>query len=90
MRLNCPNCGWRDIREFTYIGSADFLDRPEPDAPIEVWDDYIHNRTNPDGITRELWFHEQGCGAWLVVTRNTRTHEIINCQLASDVKEAAE
>jgi sarcosine oxidase subunit delta len=65
------------------------LNRPVADAPIEEWDDYVHLRDNPDGTTRELWYHESGCGAWIVVTRNTLTHEVLDCTLATKVKEAA-
>ena len=86
MRLTCPHCGERDRREFYYVGAAMALDRPASDAPIEVWDDYVHNRDNPCGVTRDLWYHESGCSAWLVVTRNTATHEVISCELASEVK----
>jgi len=40
---------------------------------------------------RELWQHEGGCGAWIVVTRNVVTHEILKTELATDLKlEAAE
>ncbi len=88
MRLVCPNCGARDRREFYYMGDAVALARPAADAPIEAWDDYVHNRDNPDGVTRELWYHEAGCGAWIIVTRNTLTHEVLSCELAADVKEA--
>jgi heterotetrameric sarcosine oxidase delta subunit len=77
MRLTCPHCGPRDRREFYYYGDAVFLDRPAPDAPPAVWDDYLHNRDNPAGVTQDLWYHEQGCAAWLRVTRNTVTHEIL-------------
>jgi len=35
-----------------------------------------------------LWYHETGCGAWVVVTRNTVTHEVLSCELARDAKEA--
>jgi sarcosine oxidase delta subunit len=34
---------------------------------------------------RELWYHEQGDRSWLVVTRNTLTHEISKAELARDV-----
>ena len=37
------------------------------------------------GITRDLWYHEQGDRSWLVVTRNTVTHEILKVELARDV-----
>ena len=85
MRINCPNCGERDRREFYYQGDALALDRPEPDAGAEAWDDYLHNRDNPAGDTRDLWFHEAGCGAWLVVDRNTVTHALHSTTLAEKV-----
>lgn len=65
------------------------MERPEADASIEEWDAYLHLRDNPDGVTRELWYHEYGCGAWLVVTRNTLTHEVISCELADQLQRAA-
>jgi sarcosine oxidase subunit delta len=76
MRLTCPLCGPRDRREFYYYGAADYLTRPAADAPAQDWDDYLHTRENPAGELQDLWYHEQGCGAWLKVTRNTVTHEI--------------
>jgi len=86
MRLTCPLCGERDRREFYYVGDAVALQRPAPDAGAEAWDDYIHNRTNPAGDTHDLWYHESGCGSWLVVHRNTVTHAIHGAQLAAEVK----
>ncbi|MFK7743921.1 MAG: sarcosine oxidase subunit delta [Roseobacter sp.] len=82
MRLTCPLCGERDRREFYYQGAAVALRRPEPDAGEAAWDDYVHLRDNPAGQTRDLWHHEAGCGAWLVVTRNTVTHEVSHVALA--------
>lgn len=76
MWIPCPCCGWRDRREFTYKGAAFDLDRPAPDAPAEAWDDYLHNRENPAGPLRELWYHDS-CGTWGCVTRDTVTHAII-------------
>ncbi len=89
MRLTCPLCGERDIREFSYRGAAVALDRPAPDAGEAAWDDYVHLRENPAGESRDLWHHESGCSAWLVVTRNTVTHAVLKCELAADVKGAA-
>ncbi|MFV0359619.1 sarcosine oxidase subunit delta [Tropicimonas sp.] len=76
MRLTCPLCGERDLREFTPRGSAVFADRPGPEASPEDWNAYLHLRDNPEGPTRELWWHGAGCGCWLIVARDTRTHEI--------------
>ncbi len=84
MRLPCPICGERDRREFYYKGAA--LERPASDAGEADWDDYVYLRENPAGDTRELWYHDGGCGAWLVVTRNTLTHAVIGAELASEAK----
>ncbi|MCT8159157.1 sarcosine oxidase subunit delta [Pseudoruegeria sp. SHC-113] len=90
MRITCPCCGPRDLREFSYRGAASDLDRPAADAPPEDWHAYLHLRDNPAGVTRDLWYHELGCASWLVVTRNTVTHEILSCEMARDVaREAA-
>ena len=84
MRVNCPLCGERDRREFTYQGADVALARPARDAGEEAWDRYLHLRDNPAGETRDLWQHDP-CGAWLVVTRNTVTHAVVASVLASEV-----
>lgn len=88
MRINCPLCGDRDRREFYYQGAAVALARPAPDAGEDAWNDYVHLRENPAGEMQELWQHEGGCGAWLVVRRDTVTHEVFGAKLAQDVKGA--
>ena len=86
MRLNCPLCGPRDRREFYYSGSDAYLNRPAADAPAQAWDDMLHLRDNPAGVTKDLWYHEAGCGSWLQVTRNTVTHEILSAtRIAGDI-----
>ena len=86
MRLNCPLCGPRDRREFYYSGSDAYLNRPAADAGPVAWDDMLHLRDNPAGVTKDLWYHEAGCGSWLVVTRNTVTHEILSAnRIAGDI-----
>jgi methylglutamate dehydrogenase subunit B len=82
MRIDCPLCGARDLREFSYLGDAIARERPAPDAAPADWDDYLHNRSNPAGDRQDLWLHHVGCGAWLVVTRNTTTHAIHATRLA--------
>ncbi|MDF1853834.1 sarcosine oxidase subunit delta [Pseudooceanicola sp.] len=80
MRINCPTCGERDRREFYYGGAA--LARPAEDAGPQAWDAYLHLRDNPAGRAREWWFHESGCSAWLLVERNSVTHEVYGVALA--------
>jgi sarcosine oxidase subunit delta len=84
MRITCPLCGTRDQREFYYYGAADYLSRPAEDAGDAAWDDYLHLRDNPAGVTKDLWYHETGCSAWIEVTRNTVTHEILASRLVAD------
>ena len=84
MRLPCPICGERDRREFYYAGHAVALERPQKGAGAEAWDEYVHNRDNPCGETRDLWFHESGCGAWIVVTRDTASHAVLGAVLAEE------
>ena len=82
MRITCPLCGERDSREFTYRGAAVALERPTPDAGEAAWDAYLHLRENPAGVTRDLWHHGGGCSSWIVVTRDTISHEVISTELA--------
>ena len=90
MRLICPKCGERDLKEFYYQGEALALYRPEPDAEETVWDDYLHNRENPAGVREDLWYHEAGCSAWIVVRRDTTTHKILATELAASRKISEE
>jgi len=84
MRLTCPLCGARDQREFTYLGSAELLERPCDDASEDAFFDYVHIRANPAGENAELWHHAMGCRSWLKVERNTVTHEVVSCIAVDD------
>ena len=90
MIINHPLLGPRDAAEFYVMGDASMIDRPDPDAPgaAEAFYEYGYLRDNPAGAHRELWYHEQGDRSWLVVTRNTLTHEISKVELARDVARA--
>ena len=88
MLIPHPLLGLRDASEFTYLGDASLLHRPDPslDDVEAAFCDYVFLRDNPAGVHRELWFHEQGDRSWLVVTRNTVTHDILAAELATEVK----
>jgi heterotetrameric sarcosine oxidase delta subunit len=91
MLINHPHLGPRDAAEFVYLGDASLINRPDwqsENASDEFYE-YLYLRDNPAGVIRELWFHEQGDRSWLVVTRNTLTHEITKVELARDVALAA-
>ncbi|NVO54193.1 sarcosine oxidase subunit delta [Rhodobacteraceae bacterium B1Z28] len=91
MIINHPLLGPRDAQEFTYLGDATLINRPDwqSDNAAQAFHDYLYLRDNPAGEHRELWFHEQGDRSWLVVTRNTVTHEILSVEMARDVAKAA-
>ena len=87
MIIHHPLLGPRDSAEFTYMGDAKLIDRPDSMAEDceKAFHDYAYMRENPAGWHEELWFHEAGDRSWLVVTRNTLTHEISKVELARDV-----
>ena len=89
MRIDCPICGLRDSREFSYLGSDRLLDRPRADASEAAFFDYVHIRKNPAGSNGELWHHAMGCRAWLRVVRDTMSHEVVSVELARDAKRGA-
>ena len=91
MIINHPHLGPRDASEFTILGDASLINRPDLQAgdADDAFYNYQYLRDNPAGLHRELWFHEQGDRSWLVVTRDTITHAVIAVALASDVAKAA-
>lgn len=91
MIINHPLLGPRDASEFVHLGDAALINRPNPKSETATVDfyRYQYERENPAGLYRELWFHEQGDRSWLVVTRDTRTHDIKKVELARDVARAA-
>ena len=86
MLIPCPYCGSRDIGEFVYRGDATPL-RPALDAEEAgpAMFAYVYLRDNPAGLHEEHWYHAQGCRNWLVVTRNTLTHDIPSARLAAPI-----
>jgi sarcosine oxidase subunit delta len=84
VRLTCPHCGERDLREFSCRGSAVLLARPPADAGAEAFHAYLNLRDNPAGPNPELWQHSGGCRAWLRVMRDTRTHAVLDVGLAHE------
>jgi sarcosine oxidase subunit delta len=68
-----------------YLGDS-APERPDPEAvdALERFIAYVYLRDNAAGPHREFWYHSAGCQAWLVVERDTRTHEILSvrpCQV---------
>jgi len=84
MRIFCPHCGQRDAREFAYLGDAT-VERPDPNgtSALNNFIEYVYFRDNPAGPHREYWYHGSGCQSWLIITRDTRSHEILDVQTAT-------
>jgi len=87
MIIEHPLLGPRDIHEFVYVGDASLLNRPKWDSEDaeQKFYEYMYLRKNSAGIHQELWFHQQGDRSWLVISRNTLTHEIIKVDLVSNI-----
>ncbi|MDX2290295.1 MAG: sarcosine oxidase subunit delta [Hyphomicrobiaceae bacterium] len=91
MRITCPYCGERGLDEFVYLGDAGparpdaGLPDPDPAATAAAFHAYGYQRVNTAGQQAELWFHASGCHAWLVLARDTLTHDIHAVSLARDV-----
>jgi methylglutamate dehydrogenase subunit B len=83
MRINCPFCGERDLHEFVYQGDAKAR-RPGVgrDASVEQFVEAVYFLDNPSGAHTGLWRHRYGCRSWLMVTRDTRSHEIVSVAFA--------
>ena len=90
MIIEHPLLGPRDSQEFICLGDASLIQRPDASADnaAETFFDYLYLRDNPAGTHRELWYHEMGDRSWLVITRDTTSHEILAVELASRVAAA--
>jgi sarcosine oxidase subunit delta len=74
-QFDCPFCGPRDQSEFTY--GREVAPIPALDAPAADWQRYVFERDNPCGAHAEWWHHNLGCRQWLVITRDTQTHAVL-------------
>jgi methylglutamate dehydrogenase subunit B len=85
MLIKCPHCGTRPVDEFTFMGDAGPR-RPASTDPATMaqWFDYVYLRDNPQGRFEEYAHHAGGCRSWLVVTRDTQTHEVFGVVTARD------
>jgi heterotetrameric sarcosine oxidase delta subunit len=78
IRITCPNCGPRNASEFRFGGEYN----PRPKQPLAVtdaeWTDYIYMRRNKAAVQKEWWYHRNGCGAWFLAERHTKTNEVLS------------
>ena len=83
IRITCPFCGERDHSEFRYGGDGS-ITYPDLDAPAEDWLNAVYQRKNIRGAQIETWHHVNGCRMWLLVERDTMTHQIHSVRAAHD------
>jgi sarcosine oxidase subunit delta len=76
----------RGAEEFHYRGDASVAYPPPDNHDSGEWFAAVYLRDNPEGAHKEYWQHIHGCRAWLVVCRDTKTHEIFSAELAEDAK----
>ncbi len=73
--LPCPNCGPRDVDEFSCTGEVTVRPKSSP-TPRELRS-YLYFRRNAAGPQREWWYHRDGCELWFQAERDTRTNEVL-------------
>jgi len=79
--LPCPNCGPRDVNEFSYAG--EITKRPKQSPTLRELTSYVYFRENVAGVQREWWYHRFGCEIWFQAERDTRTNEILRVEIPS-------
>lgn len=78
MLIPCPFCGPRPETEFAYGGPDMGARAQDPNSFDEAaWVHALTIPPNPLGPVREHWRHTKGCGSWVTITRDTRTHVIV-------------
>jgi heterotetrameric sarcosine oxidase delta subunit len=77
--LPCPNCGPRDVNEFSYQGEV--TRRPKGAPELRELTAYLYLRDNVAGVQREWWFHRDGCELWFQAERDTRSNEVLRTEI---------
>jgi methylglutamate dehydrogenase subunit B len=77
--LPCPNCGPRDVNEFSYAGEVTV--RPKGSPSFRDLTAYLYFRRNVAGVQREWWYHRLGCEIWFQAERDTRTNEVLSVEI---------
>ena len=83
LTIICPFCGPRNEIEFVHGGPSK-KQRPEDTSSFDdaAWIEYLTVPPNPLGPVRENWWHVRGCGSWFTIIRDTRSHDILDDEVA--------
>lgn len=75
--IYCPHCGEHREEEFHCKGQSHIARPTDADSLSDKeWGEYMYFRTNPKGLSHEIWYHGIGCRKFFNVTRDTVTYEI--------------
>lgn len=76
--IPCPWCGPREEVEFQCGGEAG-APRPADPAALDdaAWTTWLRGRRNRKGPHLETWWHQQGCGRWFLLARDTRDDRVL-------------
>ena len=85
--LPCPNCGPRDVGEFSCAGEVTV--RPRTSPSLRELTSYLYFRRNVAGVQREWWCHRLGCEQWFQAERDTRTNEVHSVWIAEPADAGA-
>jgi heterotetrameric sarcosine oxidase delta subunit len=83
--IDCPNCGPRTVYEFKFAGEE--KEKPGSESDLKSWRHYLYFNQNICGNQDEWWYHAGGCGAWIKVRRDTKTHQICQVSLPEKPKD---
>jgi heterotetrameric sarcosine oxidase delta subunit len=84
--LPCPNCGPRDVNEFSCAGEVTV--RPKSSPTLRELTSYVYFRRNVAGVQREWWYHRLGCEIWFQAERDTRTNEVLLTEVVESASPA--
>jgi len=90
LRIECPYCGVRDQVEFQYGGEAGIIRPTHPESASDAeWANYLFYRDNVKGVHLERWLHSFGCRQWILVERDTSSHEILGSRKPGQARPPA-
>jgi len=72
--VSCPDCGRREVGEFSFGGESN--KRVGPGSTTAELARYLFFKKNVTGTQVEWWFHRDGCQQWFLARRDTRTNQI--------------
>lgn len=85
--LHCPNCGPREVTDFSFGG--ELVARPRSRPAERDLNAYTYMRRNVAGVQLEWWYHRSGCRSWFVAERDTTSHVVSWTALPGAVPSAA-